>query len=205
MLGIALLCYPFVREKYEDHRQSRLIDRLEHSASTPSHVSLAAPLTAEYRQLAGLLDQDPEESAPQETSPALVADDGAIGIIYIDSIDAKLPILEGATKENMKYAATHLTETSMPGQPGNAAIAAHRARTKGRLFNRLGEVEIGDTVRIDTPERELVYTVFRIKVVEPDDLSVLEPEGDDAILTLITCDPLVNPTHRLIVQAHLGN
>ncbi|MDU7477902.1 MAG: sortase, partial [Paenibacillus macerans] len=32
---------------------------------------------------------------------------------------------------------------------------------------------------------------------------VLKPNGKDKILTLITCDPLKNPTHRLIVQAKM--
>lgn len=124
-------------------------------------------------------------------------------MIGIDRIDVELPILEGATKQNMKHAAVHISETSLPGQPGNAAIAAHRAHTTGRLFNRLNEVVLGDEIKIRRHGQEYLYEVIRIKIVEPTDISVLNNEGDDRLLTLITCDPLINPTHRLIVQARM--
>ncbi|MNP49025.1 Sortase family protein [compost metagenome] len=124
-------------------------------------------------------------------------------MIEIPAIDLKLPVLEGATKANMKHAAAHMTETSSLGETGNAAIAAHRARTKGRLFNRLNEVKIGDQIDIAAETGRFVYEVYDISVVEPTDVSVLEPKGDDRMLTLITCDPLKNPTHRLIIHAKL--
>jgi sortase A len=126
-----------------------------------------------------------------------------IATIQIDSIGLKLPILEGATQSNMKFAAAHMTETTPLGQIGNAAIAAHRARTKGRLFNRLDEVEIGDEIVIHASGEKYIYTVFRKTIVEPTDVSVLNHNDKDQILTLITCDPIVNATHRLIVQASL--
>ncbi|MNJ78497.1 Sortase family protein [compost metagenome] len=47
------------------------------------------------------------------------------------------------------------------------------------------------------------YKVYNIIIVEPTDLSVLDKNDEDAIITLITCDPMINPTHRLIVQAKL--
>ncbi|REJ09958.1 sortase [Halobacillus trueperi] len=37
--------------------------------------------------------------------------------------------------------------------------------------------------------------------MNPDDLSVLKQDTSHSIVTLITCDPVPNPSHRLIVQA----
>lgn len=125
------------------------------------------------------------------------------GIITIDKIDLKLPILEGATKANMKHAAAHMKETAPIGEIGNAAIAAHRSRTAGRLFNRLNEVKVGDTISVKTSDQEYEYEVYDISIVEPTDVSVLNGNKQDKILTLITCDPLVNPTHRLIIHAKI--
>ncbi|MNC63655.1 Sortase family protein [compost metagenome] len=104
----------------------------------------------------------------------------------------------------MKHAAAHMKETAALGEVGNAAIAAHRSRTTGRLFNRLGEVEIGDIISIQTSTEKYQYVVYDISIVEPTDVSVLNGNKTDSILTLITCDPLVNPTHRLIIHAKLS-
>ncbi|MNP46569.1 Sortase family protein [compost metagenome] len=97
-----------------------------------------------------------------------------------------------------------MKETTPIGEIGNAAIAAHRARTTGRLFNRLNEVVIGDTITVKTSDQTYNYEVYDISVVLPSDVSVLDGNNKDKILTLITCDPLVDPTHRLIVHAKLS-
>ncbi|MNN67995.1 Sortase family protein [compost metagenome] len=104
----------------------------------------------------------------------------------------------------MKHAAAHMKETAPLGEVGNAAIAAHRSRTTGRLFNRLNEVKIGDTISIKTSTEEYQYEVYDISIVEPTDVSVLNGDNTSKILTLITCDPLVNPTHRLIIHAKMS-
>jgi sortase A len=97
-----------------------------------------------------------------------------------------------------------MPETGTLGQAGNAAIAAHRARTSGRLFNRLNELKIGDKIVVNARGNQYVYSVYSLKVVDPTDVSVLKSFKKQKLLTLITCDPLVNPTHRLIVQAKLS-
>ncbi|WP_246120292.1 class D sortase [Cohnella terricola] len=205
-VGIMLLAFPAAREFYYDWKQQHLLDDIADDLSKQRLSN--ERLHSEYDRLAFLFDEHSQEpSASPVSAPSDVEapqmDGNVIAIVSIDKIDLKLPVLEGATKQNMNVGATHLTETALLGAPGNAAIAAHRARTKGRLFNRLGEVEVGDRIAIQTADDKFVYDVSNIKRVEPTDLSVLENEGDESILTLITCDPLVNPTHRLIVQAHL--
>lgn len=67
----------------------------------------------------------------------------------------------------------------------------------------MNEVEIGDKIVITTESERYTYEVYKISIVEPTEVSVLKPNGKDKILTLITCDPLKNPTHRLIVQAKM--
>jgi len=204
--GLILLAFPFVREYVQDREQQRLVNELEQSLS-PVDPARSYSLQSEYVRLSELLDAGIER-AGTEVSPIAASeksqepmDDKTIAIIQIDKIDLKLPILEGATAKNMKVGAAHMTETAPLGEIGNAAVAAHRARTKGRMFNRLDEMEIGDRIDIRMRDSSVSYRVTDIKVVLPTDLSVLNSEGDKAVLTLITCDPLVNPTHRLIVHA----
>ena len=89
----------------------------------------------------------------------------------------------------------------MFGEIGNAAIAAHRSRTFGRFFNRLDEVKIGDEIVIKDKNTTYTYTVFDKKIVRRCYVSVLDGNGKDKILTLITCDPVDVATHRLIIHA----
>jgi len=203
--GLALIAFPYAKEWYYDQEQKRLLDNTDHGLFADAAGKSDLQLAESYKRLSDLLSRE-AESAGQSTesvSDTLAEDPKAIAVIRIDSIDVKLPVLEGATTKNMKYAAVHLTETAALGEIGNSAIAAHRAHTKGRLFNRLDELKIGDKITIQQKDRILDYTVFKISVVKPTDLSVLNSTKTDSILTLITCDPLINPTHRLIVQAKL--
>jgi len=201
------MLYPKANEWYNDWQQDKLLEsaELSTSESTPP-----PDLKSRYAEVTQLLAEESAldaQAQPQETEkpePEIEVGGKVIALIEIDKIDLKLPVLEGATKANMKHAAAHMKETTPIGEIGNAAIAAHRARTTGRLFNRLNEVVIGDTITVKTSDQTYNYEVYDISVVLPSDVSVLDGNNKDKILTLITCDPLVDPTHRLIVHAKLS-
>ncbi|MDT9722999.1 class D sortase [Paenibacillus sp. ClWae2A] len=194
LLGILIISFPFLRETYYDWKQTRVMNDLEQLQNGLSKLNHS------FEQ--GIQDAASAEPTTDSTDTVQDASSDTLGILSIDKIDVRLPILEGATEANMKVAATHLVETTRIGNKGNAAIAAHRAHKKGRLFNRLGELQIGDSMQVTLADRTIIqYKVDQISVVEPNDLSVLEDPGLGQVLTLITCDPLVNPTHRLIVRA----
>lgn len=204
--GVLVMLYPKASEWYNDRQQEKLLKEAEQAYSELAPSS-EPDLKKQYAEVTALLA---EESAGDEPAKAAEPAEQEIevggkvtGIITIDKIDLKLPILEGATKANMKHAAAHMKETAPIGEIGNAAIAAHRSRTAGRLFNRLNEVEVGDTISVKTSDQEYKYEVYDISIVEPTDVSVLNGNKQDKILTLITCDPLVNPTHRLIIHAKI--
>jgi len=217
--GIALILFPWAREWYYDWQQKKLLEHTEQFMLTEGN-GITEQLNTEYKRLQHVFDQESEaqeQQSGQESEQAQVQaatqakadsdhqklDDRSIAVIQIDKIDLKLPVLEGATTQNLKFAAAHMSETAPIGEVGNAAIAAHRARTPGRLFNRLNELTAGDEIVIQNKGATLHYVVYNTVVVEPTDLSVLHANKKDAILTLITCDPVVNATHRFIVQAKL--
>lgn len=207
LAGILIMLYPQASEWYNDRQEAQLLNELEQNFQNTATIEADTNTKNTYAQVNQLLAEEPAE--PAVTAEPVVAEQKeqepeAIALIQIDKIDLKLPVLEGATKANMKHAAAHITETTPIGEVGNAAIAAHRARTKGRLFNRLNEVENGDIITVTTNGQTYKYKVFDTLVVEPTDVSVLNRNDKDKILTLITCDPLVNPTHRLIIHAKLS-
>ncbi|AIQ27400.1 MULTISPECIES: class D sortase [Paenibacillus] len=208
LAGVLIMLYPKGSEWYNDRQQQKLLEEAEQayseivpSASAPASADLSKPY-AEVTQL--LADESAAEEPEPSAAPEIEVGGKVMAIIEIDKIDLKLPVLEGATKANMKHAAAHMKETAPLGSAGNAAIAAHRSRTTGRLFNRLNEVGVGDTISVTTGKQAYNYVVYDVTIVEPTDVSVLKGNKDDKILTLITCDPLVNPTHRLIIHAKLS-
>ncbi|RKN82033.1 class D sortase [Paenibacillus ginsengarvi] len=230
VLGLVVLVAPKWMEWRSDWEMNKLLREADHLVQ-PKGAIVDTSVISGYERVSNLLAQvstRPEEDEPsvpaeteaaalpvpaaaneadvREAAPQAVADkprEKAIAVIEIGSIGVKLPVLEGATEANMSAAATHMTETAPLGEVGNAAIAAHRARTKGRLFNRLDEVKVGDSILIRTANATYEYTVYETLLVAPDDVSVLESDGKEKRLTLITCDPVVNATHRLIVHAKM--
>ena len=88
-------------------------------------------------------------------------------------------VVEGTTTIALRRAAGHITNTGMPGVPGNVAIAAHR----DTFFRPLRNIRKNDIITLTTVGAEYRYRVVSTKVVDPGDVSVLNP-GDDEVLTL---------------------
>ena len=127
-----------------------------------------------------------------------------IGILTIDVIGLRLPVAEGVSEAHINVAAGHVPQTAAIGELGNAVIIGHRSYEYGLFFNRLGELKHDDIVEyqpIDgTPLR---FEVYEILQVEPDDQSAFFQPADESIITLYTCTPINEATHRLLVRARL--
>lgn len=127
--------------------------------------------------------------------------DNTIGYLSIPALDCELPILLGASEENMSLGAVHLTETSYPigGENTNCVIAAHRGYSQVAMFRNIQILEVGDLVYIENFRETLVYQVCETKVIDPEDIDeVLIQEGRD-LVTLITCHPYRHNYQRYVV------
>ena len=94
----------------------------------------------------------------------------------------------------------HIPSTALPGQTGNVGVAAHR----DTLFRNLKDVQRDDEITLTTLEGEYLYRVVSFKVVNPTDVSVLDPSAGEMTLTLVTCYPFYFVGHapkRFIVRA----
>ncbi|MFD2329969.1 class D sortase [Cohnella sp. GCM10020058] len=189
--GIALVLYPRLVEHREDERELRLL------AAWSTHAAAVQPSPV-ATNIAATAAAQPEW---REIDGAKV-----LGTVSIDRIDLSEPIVYGSDAAALKRGAGTVVADRLPGEAGNFVLAGHRSLTRGRHFNRLGEVAVGDTVNVDTSIGRSTYRVTDIRIVEPDDLSVLDNAGNGVSeLTLVTCHPRKNPTHRLIVHAVLIN
>lgn len=127
--------------------------------------------------------------------------DNIIGYLTIPKMEIEIPIYLGATQENMKKGAGHLSETSIPigGNNTNSVIAAHRGMKSHPMFRDIENLSIGDEVKITNMWDELIYKVVETKVINPDEVSeVLIQEGRD-LITLITCHPYTKNYQRYVV------
>jgi sortase A len=126
--------------------------------------------------------------------------DGAtIGRLEIPRLGLSTIIVEGDGKRDLKRAAGHIPGTAFPGQPGNAAVAAHR----DTFFRPLRSIRANDEIIVDTLEGSFKYRVSSTKIVGPKQNRVLYPTSEET-LTLVTCYPFsfVGPApERFIVRA----
>lgn len=155
----------------------------------------------------------PPPAAPEEpaSSPLPSAEVRlVIPAIQVDSpvVHVGQEMVDGVlTWERPKFAVGHLAGTAQPGEQGNAVMAGHILTLgEGSVFRRLPEIpsllEQGLPVGIwvYTPQGTYLYWAQETLVVEPEDTWVVEPTSEPT-LTLITCVPSWNPTHRLVVIA----
>ena len=130
-------------------------------------------------------------------------ENNVIGTVQIEKINVKLPLYLGATTENMKKGGVILGETSMPvgGKNTNVVIAAHRGYQGIPMFREIEKIQIGDIIEITTVFETLTYQVTECSVILPNQVNeILIQEGEDMV-TLLTCHPYTQNTHRYLVYA----
>lgn len=98
----------------------------------------------------------------------------------------------------------HYPGTTMPGQPGNFALAAHRT-TWGKPFHRIAELHVGDAIVVETQDGWYTYRFRTLEYVRPDQVEVLLPVPQEmnvpagtAYITLTSCSPMYSMTERIV-------
>jgi sortase A len=150
-----------------------------------------------------------DENDPNLAEPAdfRYAKGDAIGRITIPKIGADFTVLEGVDLPLLSEGPGHFPGTSLPGQPGNAALAGHRVTYKAP-FNRIDELAPGDQIRITTAQGTFTYEVMAQDgglgyfIVDPSNTSIIEDKGDNR-LTLMACHPKYDLKQRIVVSAKL--
>jgi sortase A len=162
------------------------------------------------RSLAGLKSVSvarsttPSESAPSETAPKgyRPSPGEMLGKVMISRLNMSAVVLEGVDDATLRRSAGHVPYTSLPGEVGNFSIAAHR----DTLFRPLKDIRLGDEVQFETPQKKMTFRVVSTRIVEPKDVSVLTPQGDARLMTMVTCYPfnyVGSAPKRFIVTARL--
>jgi LPXTG-site transpeptidase (sortase) family protein len=121
--------------------------------------------------------------------------------ISIPKIDLSAIVVEGTDHHALKLGPGHLAGSAFAGGEGNSVLTAHR----DTFFRHLVELKKGDRIMVQRDGKTYTYEVSSQRIVQPDDLSVIQPTNDNR-LTLITCYPTyyIGPApERLIVTSKL--
>ena len=139
---------------------------------------------------------------PSVIQPRPAAKQGdVLGRMDIPRLGMSIAVLQGTNSRNLRLGAGHIEGTPLPGESGNSALAGHR----DTFFRGLKDVRTNDEIQFQTATGLFRYEVDWVKIVEPDDITVLQPSTADSALTLVTCYPFyfLGPApRRFVVRAH---
>lgn len=135
----------------------------------------------------------PNISRPQPTTETALA-------IAIPDLSVDQTIVQGVDWAALQSGVGQMVNGVHPGDPtGNVILAAHND-IYGQIFRHLDQLTAGDQFQIRTQSDSFTYTVTEVRIVEPNDVSVLANRGA-ATATLISCYPYQVNTQRIIVFA----
>jgi sortase A len=107
-----------------------------------------------------------------------------IGELIIPKLEAKLPIFHGTDEDELEKGVGHFAGSVLPGEEDNSVLSGHR----DTVFRKMGEVEKGDLLFVNTSAGEFTYKVKRVRIVDKNDRTVIVPKPR-ATLTVSTCYP----------------
>ncbi len=122
-----------------------------------------------------------------------------LAVLRIPRAGIEVPVLPGTDERTLNRAVGWIEGTASPGATGNVGIAGHR----DGFFRGLKDVARGDAVILETARAVEEYVVYDIRIVSPEDVSVLDATPAPAV-TLVTCYPFYfvgDAPRRYIVRA----
>lgn len=212
LIGFLLICYPLVSNILQQKEQRDAITTYQSSLYDKDKEDIEQSLRDAraynnilYQSKGAIIDHMDTGLLSDENYSQLLnqSDTGVMGSIDIPKIDVNLPIYHGTSEEILSKGVGHQQGTSLPigGENTHCVLTGHRGLPGSKLFTRLDEIEEGDLFFIRVLGNIIAYKVNNIKIVEPEDTSVLKIEPGSDSCTLITCTPYGLNTHRLVVKA----
>lgn len=132
----------------------------------------------------------------EETNDNVAIPEGAVGVLKIDKIGLYQQVVDGHTLDVLDKNLGHVIDT--PEIDGNVGILGHNSGNAG-YFQKLTELQVGDTVEYFTNKKSRTYKVSEITQIDDTDWTKFGVTKENKI-TLVTCVRGV-PDKRYCVQA----
>ena len=207
-IGLSVLLYPSISSYWNSKTQSEAIVDYESMLSQykpEDYTAIFAEADAYNKQLAQQNEPLVEHNRlPDYNSILNVGGTGMMGYITVPKISQELPVYHGTSDGVLSVAVGHLQGTSLPvgGENTHCVVSAHRGLPTAVLFTHLDRMEIGDIFYFTILDRTITYEVDQIRIVEPDDASLIQIKDGKDYCTLLTCTPYGINTQRLLVRGH---
>lgn len=209
LIGLSVLLYPAVSSFWNARTQSEAIIDYESMLANykPEDYSALFDAADVYNRRLAALDMPQRQytTISEEYWNTLdVTGTGMMGYITVPRISQELPVYHGTSDAVLSIAVGHLEGTSLPvgGEGTHCVVSAHRGLPSAVLFTHLDRLEVGDIFYFTILDRTLTYEVDQIRIVEPDDTSLIQIEEGKDYCTLLTCTPYGINTQRLLVRGH---
>ncbi|MCH5297611.1 MAG: class C sortase [Ruminococcus sp.] len=209
-IGFGIVGYPFISNLLTNMNSNSEIQTYLGSVSNLESDDIDTMLrrAQEYNEsLVGsvsLSDPFAEDINTDSEYYDLINMDGTsvMATIEIPSIDIKYPIYHGTSDAVLQKGIGHLRNTSLPigGKSTHAVLSGHTGLSNAKFFTDIDKLEEGDMFYIYILNQTLAYRIEQINVVEPWDTSLLKIEPEEDYVTLVTCTPFGQNTHRLLVR-----
>lgn len=217
LIGVSLLmaeAVPFARqalaEKLSTKYDTEVVALADPKVLGAESVLISNPDSEYFKNLVSEIQkhsnsvEKPDESFDERfylTIPTINAENIPVAS-NVESFDPSVykPVLESAL--------AHFKGTPLPFQNGNTVIYGHSAagilggyRGTQYIFSKLQDLNIGDEIDIKVKDEDITYQVTQTKIIEPENMSVLESRPGRKSLTLVTCYPNGHNAKRLVVTA----
>src|SRR5699024_5895493 len=111
-----------------------------------------------------------------------------------------IPIIEGTDPDELKRGVGHMAQTAYPGENEQIVLSGHR----DTVFRSLGDVEVGDIIKVQLPHGTFEYEMVDSIIVSADDTSVIKSTAPNEELVISTCYPfrfVGNAPDRYVIYA----
>lgn len=213
LVGLSVFAYPLISNVISTGTHATVISKYEEDLKKMSKKEIKkmkedARKHNETEVNPNMIFTDPfAEGAEEETDTSsgyynLLNVGETMGSLEIPKINVDLPIYHGASEDVLRSGVGHLGNSSLPtgGTNAHAILTAHRGLPSSKLFRELDQMQIGDKFFVHTLDEVLAYQVDDIKIVLPSETSELVVENDRDLVTLVTCDPYMINTDRMLVR-----
>ena len=208
-IGLSVLLYPSFSSYWNSKTQSKAIVDYEAmlAAYRPEDYSDLFEAAERYNEALAKLNtplREYKKLTEDYWNTLDVSGTGMIGYVTIPKIGQELPLYHGTSDAVLAIAAGHMEGTSIPvgGESIHSVVSAHRGLPTAVLFTYLDRMEVGDTFYFTILDRTITYEVDQIRIVEPNDVSLIQIEDGRNYCTLLTCTPYGINTQRLLVRGH---
>ena len=209
--------------------ESALVETTSPLESASTATSVAATSEADISpppvttSAAAAAETAPMESLPDVTAPGssvVDAPPAPVNRLVAESIGLDTPVVEvgwqtvtqNAAEVNVwsvaEFAAGWHKNSTLPGREGNIVFSGHH-NIKGEVFRYIVDLEIGDSLTLYMGEQMFNYVIEDKFIVkdkgEPEEVRIANARWigpfEDERVTMVTCWPYNNNTHRVIVIA----